>query len=151
MNKKILLFLLSIILFSCQLPEIQDDWYSFKFDKVKFNNIEEVQEWVNNNIDYISDREIGEYDYWKYPSETLDDGEGDCEDMAILIIAIVHYQFSYKCNLVLVQIDNNKAHAIIRYKGDYYDSTSVGKYKKDTRYIQDYDYYKIPYVISTKR
>lgn len=148
---KTILFLLVILLFSCQLAEIQDDWYSFRFDKVKFNNIEEVQDWVVNNIDYVSDQEAGKNEFWKYPSETLDDGEGDCEDMAILIIAIVRYQFSYKCNLVLVQIDNNKAHAIIRYKGDYYNSTSVGKYKKSTRYSQDYDYFKIPYVISTKR
>ncbi len=147
--KRILLLL--IIIFSCQLPEIQDDWYSFKFDKVKFNNIEEVQEWVNDNIDYASDKEIGKSDYWKYPSETLDDGEGDCEDMAILIIAIVRYQFEYKCNLVLIKIDDYNYHAIIRYKYDYYNSTATGKFKKGIQSVQEYDYYKIPYVISTKR
>lgn len=146
MLKKIMIFLIIIILFSCQLAEIQDDWYSFRFDKVKFKNIEEVQAWVNRNIDYVPDKNTGKIDYFKYPSETLDDGEGDCEDMAILIIAIVHYQFGYKCNLVLIE-----DHAIIRYKGQYYNSTCAGKYKKKIDYATEYKYYEIPYLISSKR
>ncbi len=143
---------LIIIIFSCQLPEIQDDWYSFKFDKVKFNNIEEIQEWVNKNINYLPDiNSKGKYDYWKYPAETLDDGNGDCEDMANLIIAIVHYQFNYKCNLAFVNDPDISLHFIVRYKGCYYNSTAVGKYKKKIDYAYEYEYDEIPYLISTKR
>ncbi len=150
MFKIIILILLIMILSACQIAEIQDDWYSFRFDKVKFNNFEEVLSWVINNIDYTSDKEIGKYDYFIYPSETLDYGEGDCEDFAILTIAIIHYQFRYKCNFVIVK-NNNKDHAIIRYRGQYYDSTAIGKYKKEIKYAYEYEYFEIPYLISTKR
>lgn len=149
-KQRIILSLTSLILFSCQLSEIQGDWNSFKFNKIKFNNIEEVQSWVHYNIDYVDDNVKYSRDYFKYPSETLDDDEGDCEDMAILIIAIVHYQFRYKCNLVIVK-DDNFTHAVIRYKGCYYNSTDFGKYHRKVKYAYEYEYDEIPYLISTKR
>jgi hypothetical protein len=145
------LIILSIILFSCQIATIQDDWNSFKFDKVKLNSIEEVQAWVSDKIDPVNDNERYSRDYWKYPSETLDDGEGDCEDMAILIIAIVHYQLGYKCNLVIVTNSINTSHAIISYKGSYYHSTDIGKYDKEFTNTYECEYDEIPYAISTRR
>jgi hypothetical protein len=149
MRKLIIYLVLILILFlSCEITEIQYDWDSFNFDEEKFDNIEEVQRWVDRNIDYAKDiNSTGKYSYWRYPSETLDDGEGDCEDMAILIIAIIYDQFNYKCNLVL--IDNE--HAIVRYKGCYYHSTTVGKYDKGYSYTCEYEYDDIPLQISMRR
>ena len=45
--------------------------------------------WVSNNILYVSDHKtyIG-HDDWKLASETLRDGYGDCEDMAILFLEL---------------------------------------------------------------
>lgn len=43
---------------------------------------------VNQMINYASDREIyGRLDYWATPSQTLQAGQGDCEDYAILKMA----------------------------------------------------------------
>lgn len=41
-----------------------------------------INSWVNDRIRYVSEGE-GQ-DYWKPPQQTLDDGFGDCEDIAIL-------------------------------------------------------------------
>ena len=48
-----------------------------------------VEQWVNENIEYeldITNYRMGEY--WAYPTETLNHGDGDCEDMAFLISSL---------------------------------------------------------------
>jgi hypothetical protein len=50
----------------------------------------EAQTWVYQHIQYKTDQELyGRQEYWAYPEETLANGAGDCEDMAILFAAIV--------------------------------------------------------------
>jgi hypothetical protein len=46
--------------------------------------------WVQNNIKYISDKaDYGYEEYWAYPYQTMKRGEGDCEDMHILLYNIM--------------------------------------------------------------
>jgi hypothetical protein len=58
--------------------------------------------WVVQNIDYVSDTWFPELppalddltlswqkDYWRMPSETIEDGAGDCEDMACLLASMI--------------------------------------------------------------
>lgn len=42
---------------------------------------------VRSNVDYVSDP--GDMDYWAKPTETLNNGAGDCEDYAILVASLV--------------------------------------------------------------
>jgi hypothetical protein len=45
--------------------------------------------WINNKIKYVNDWTTKPaLDNWKKASETLHDGYGDCEDMAILFLEI---------------------------------------------------------------
>lgn len=45
-----------------------------------------LEQWVINNIDYVSDWEnYGQDEYWAYPTQTLDRMSGDCEDGAFLL------------------------------------------------------------------
>lgn len=48
-------------------------------------SIDEINHWVNRNIQYVEDSILhGKEDYWATPEETLERGAGDCEDIAIL-------------------------------------------------------------------
>ena len=125
--------LLIIIPLSCALPS--DD--GFKFNNPSFNNMQEACEWVNQNIQYKKDS----YDYWKLPQETLDDGNGDCEDQALLLMGIMKYQKDYNSELVIIQVDSSTSHAIVRYKDKYYDCTNGESYgDKSFKIVGKYDY-----------
>ncbi|WP_152423197.1 hypothetical protein [Natrinema versiforme] len=60
-----------------------------------------VQSFVDT-IDYATDREsTGTTEYVRYPSETLVDGEGDCDDKAVLLAGLLSRPpFNYKTGLV---------------------------------------------------
>ena len=55
-----------------------------KEDFVKFAAV-----FVNDCIRYDDDEYTGDYEYWRYPLETLCDKKGDCEDTSILLAAIL--------------------------------------------------------------
>ncbi len=134
MRNLILLFFFAFVLFSCSMPGDG----GFEFDNPKFNNMSDACEWIYKNIKYEKDS----YDDWKLPQETLDDKEGDCEDQAILLMAIMKYQKGYNSELVIVNIDSSTSHAIVRNGEKYYDPTNGGnfgecKYQIVNRY--DYD------------
>lgn len=76
--------------------------------------------WVCNNIKYVKEQK----DYWKTPRETIIDGEGDCEDGAILL-ASLFYSLLPKSERwkVFVHIYERPAHAVVVYDGTVYDWT----------------------------
>lgn len=79
---------------------------SFREGGVKANytdadNMGNVISFVQS-LQYVSDRESKrEKEYARFPVETLVDGEGDCEDMAILAAAILH-EMGYGVLLVIL-------------------------------------------------
>jgi hypothetical protein len=71
------------------------DWSEF------LNNVKKMYDWVVNNIKFRPDglfptlpsTPLGNIEYkrdmWQFPNETLSLGEGDCEDMAILLTSMM--------------------------------------------------------------
>ncbi len=134
---EILIIFISIwLIVLCSLPDVKN----FKLDHPKFHNMKEACCWVNNNIEYKKDK-YG--DIWKLPQETLDDKNGDCEDMALLLMGIMNYQKNIKSNLVVIEgRTKNVSHAIVEFNKIYYDCTSGTTFKKPKTkilYILDYD------------
>lgn len=73
------------------------------------NNMGNVISFVQS-LRYMSDRASkGELDYVRFPVETLVDGVGDCEDMAILAAAILH-EMGY--DVLLVNLPDHMALAV---------------------------------------
>jgi hypothetical protein len=74
-----------------------------------WNDISNLQGWVVQHISYSYDTytpiisgslEYGFHiewvdDFWRFPTETLKDGHGDCEDMAILLTTMIRSYFKY--------------------------------------------------------
>lgn len=52
-------------------------------------------------IEYDYDEYGNEYDYWRFPLETLCDGTGDCEDTSILMAALLNGA-GYEAGIVLL-------------------------------------------------
>jgi hypothetical protein len=137
--KNFIILFLTIIIFSCAIP-IDNE---FIFDDPKFDNMQEACEWIYKNIKYDSKG----YDYWRMPNETLDEGKGDCADQSLLLMAIMKYQKGYDLELVTTQLDNGIGHAVVRYKGKYYDCTSNKIYNNYKGIIlQVYDYNNAMYM-----
>ena len=55
-------------------------------------------------FDYISDEAKGTSEYWKFPMETLYEGGGDCEDLALLCMALFETVFEKQGESVNVAI-----------------------------------------------
>lgn len=74
-------------------------------------------------IEYRSDLEVhGSIDYWQNPSETVERGTGDCEDMAILLMHLAD-RLGVQSALVL-----SSNHAAVRIAGNILEPQTYGKY-----------------------
>lgn len=128
-----LILLFAFILFSCSVPGDG----GFEFDNPRFSSMSDACEWINQNIKYKKDA----YDDWKLPQETLDDREGDCEDQAILLMAVMKYQKGNNSELVIINIDSSTSHAIVRNGDKYYDCTNGKSFGKcEYQIVNRYDY-----------
>ena len=58
------------------------NWYSVSVDVIAFR----IFKWVAETIGYASDVSPGN---WKFPTETIQDNYGDCEDTSILTAALI--------------------------------------------------------------
>lgn len=60
-----------------------------KGDKTETEKMQDILEWVDQNIAYQSDKEnYGTTEYWALPVQTINRRRGDCEDGAFLIQAL---------------------------------------------------------------
>ncbi len=50
---------------------------------------DDIRDWVAINIEYISDEERWNEDYWQTPQETLSYSTGDCEDFSVLLCSLL--------------------------------------------------------------
>lgn len=85
---------------------------------------------------YASDILVGFDDYTKYPMQTLNDGTGDCEDMAILTAAILK-KIGYDVKLIFLNIPDGRTHLAVGVWGhDTYPGTYFPKDNKKYFYIE---------------
>ena len=82
--------------------------------------LSQINSTVNKSISYKTE----ELDYWKSPTETLGDGHGDCEDQAILKMALM-MKAGYDPEKIFLVVGYDQIarrdHAFVAYKenGDY--------------------------------
>lgn len=56
-------------------------------DTVGVNNFDGLAKWIHTNLPYKTDRVKA--DEWKDPIKTICDGTGDCEDLALVALAVL--------------------------------------------------------------
>ena len=55
-----------------------------------FSDWKEIRNWLRNNYEYTKDSEAyGVQEYFQLPRETMEIGQGDCEDFAILMVSLL--------------------------------------------------------------
>ena len=97
-------YLLTAIQFENPLPEDTD-------------TIAGATEWVHYNITYVPSGD------WKSPAHTMASGEGDCEDLAILLMWIVRDRWGIEGNLIVRELHAGGLHATAQFGDAHYDPT----------------------------
>jgi len=88
---------------------------------IEFSPTQTSLNWVHTHITYKSE----EKDFWKFPNETLDDGFGDCEDIAILLACLILARNkSIPYYEVLVNVFNTPAHVVVTVGDELLDGTN---------------------------
>jgi len=93
-------------------PQVRSIAEQTKAENV-LSSLRNALNWVSSNIEFRSER--GEF--FRYASETLEEGIGDCEDMAILLQSIVEAQ-GIEGSYVALGILNGQGHAWNEYWQD---------------------------------
>lgn len=91
------------------------DTRNSSMDARMLESIGDIHKDVMTTIEY--ERDIG--DYWNSSSETVEDGYGDCEDMATLIYARVLKRHGIKNNCFVCIVPGH-AFCVVRYQGEYW-------------------------------
>ncbi len=107
--KKILIGVLVILGFSSCAQNIPGAPY--------FQDVDEVFEWVVENIEYTQDNE----DIWQTPEQTYELRSGHCADMGLLEMYFLNEMGieSEMLWIVFVHSITGEAHALIRVEGEY--------------------------------
>jgi hypothetical protein len=107
--KKIIISFLILLAASCSMED-------------RSGEVLEVVQFVNKEIEYEESGRI-----IKSPSQTLEDGTGDCADMSVLVMYYLLDRGINKSRFVIMKgVDKNDSyflHAVVEYKGVYYDPT----------------------------
>jgi len=95
--------------------DVNEQWADFR----------RMYDWVVNNIEYNSDSSVpympslgGELswhqEYWRLPSETIEDEVGDCEDMALLLVSMLrNYDSEATANWCITWDSDESGHAAV--------------------------------------
>jgi hypothetical protein len=86
-------------------------------------------------LHYTSDTLVGFDQFSKFPMQTLNDGTGDCEDMAVLAAAILK-KMNYDVKLVFLDVLNGENHVAIAVFGEDYAGTYFERNDKKYYYIE---------------
>lgn len=86
--KYLIIVLLAISLFSCDMAIIPDFWSIDTSEDLSSFSIKKICSFSYKR-EHVQDLSYGKLDYWKTPQETYENG-GDCEDLAILALAIIY-------------------------------------------------------------
>lgn len=113
------------------------------FTYPRFNSVSEILKWMDENLDYRLDGE-GNEDYWQTPSETLERGGGDCEDLSLLFMYLLEEELGKSSSLLLVRVDGMDpvGHAIVDSEGQWFEMTLSRKIYYRGRYDV---VYRLPY------
>lgn len=99
------------------------------------------------NVEYQDDeRYTGYSEYWKFPLETLYDQGGDCEDTAILFVALAHQccdKLGFDCSLAIQILPQHAGGAVMLDDSKGYDENPYGYIFGETT-ATDYDLGEIP-------
>ena len=120
----------------CSAPVVGGEFYIPGVESV-----EDVSDWMDVNINYKSDQEqYGQHEYWASPEETMESRWGDCEDIGILWLRLVHDNLGGTGELVTQYGPENVWHIYARAWGVEY-------YRKDS--FKDFS--TIPYEVAMAR
>lgn len=113
-------------------------------DKSETEKLFNVNNYVNYNIKYVNDLNLyNSLDYWASPDETLKNKAGDCEDFAILKMAILKKLHVQTSLLIVRDMSTGEDHAVL---------TSNSGFILDNKYItlkyMNELNYKINYMIN---
>ncbi len=137
------------------------NWANY-FDKTNFSKKEYAKEalkFVHNNIYYMKDEEsTGNTEYWKYPTETLFDQVGDCEDTVFLLASLLRAK-GIPC--IILEYPNHVAVGIgiedltgryYKYDGRkyYFAETTSNKFDEDQRREGNYEIGEFPSGLTAK-
>lgn len=114
--RKLAIFLFVILTLQSCIFLYRENGYAKDYEKFQVpegvNSPRTLSAWLNKNIKYIPDKYSR--DEWKFPSKTVKDGGGDCDDYAILVSLILS-KLGYKTSVVAIHfLDEGKisGHAI---------------------------------------
>ncbi len=117
--------LMVLLLASCDLGIAKEDWgytYDYGFTPL---SIDQLQWWIYENIDYMSDKDqYGEIEYWASPEQTMISMAGDCDDRAILFGFIAYKEWGYEPTFTIMHNPGNGSnHMVVSFKeypGEYF-------------------------------
>lgn len=121
MRALIILIVSLAALLACAIePEVWD--YSFVHD-IEIASTHDAISWITHNVIPAHD----ECDYWQSPEETYNFRQGDCEDMCILFMYLIHEQLGMDSELHILQVGNDEIyHAVVWSEGIYYNVAGNG-------------------------
>lgn len=111
----------------CTLPT---DYTYSAVPEFGFQSVSELMFWVSRNIEWEGESK----DYWKSPEQTYLDGCGDCEDISILTMYLLHQEFGFLPMLVIGPALNYSCHAWVYVDGHYWEPQAPGYVDNDPTY-----------------
>jgi hypothetical protein len=144
--KRIICLIIALLLISCaMMPEIKN-WYDYDDSKIPtwaMNSIDDMIQFVYSGkyIKYVGDPEnwgVSEtVDYFATPDETLSHMAGDCDDQALLLLAMIWKKYHKKGQLIFAKIKGKDTyHVYVFYHHHNYTTGLKIDYQK---YVVNFD------------
>lgn len=130
-----------LLTLSCSTEIVMGVFDRFEWNGQKFNSIDEVAIYVRINVEYKLDIDhFGVSEYWANPEYTSQKMIGDCDDKAILLMAIIYKELGIESELV--SSDEVGGHATVLVGNTIYFPTTCLKMSK-SEYFSKYKINKV--------